>query len=312
MTLQDASTIKIQVADEDRPDSLFMDQIKYQRFEKLNHRVTILTILIPILIGVIIFIGYRDIRDMVTRSQDYGAKELTNLAQSMDSTVSNIIVKQAGMEETLAAKVADQEKLEAKIQESLKKMDETVQESIRKMDTAVQDGIGKMDAALQGSLKKVESTVQESIKKTEISLVEMQEGKADKKEIDGRISGMESKMVQLQQEMKTTLDKMNADIKTFEKKVSDDLAKNGETINSVTTAVAECQADLVLISSEKEDKKAIEVSLKNLEKRFQDQIGQLTRNLDAKMESIHTSIAELGKMKSAGEKPAVPPPAKKP
>jgi sensor domain CHASE-containing protein len=129
MTLQDASKIKIQVSDEERPDSLFMDQIKYQRFEKLSHRVTILTILIPILIGIIIFIGYRDIQQMVTQTQDMGAKELTSLAQSMDSTVSNISIKQAKMEETLAAKVVDQEKLEAVIQDRIKKMDTVVQDN---------------------------------------------------------------------------------------------------------------------------------------------------------------------------------------
>lgn len=301
MTLQDASKIKIQVPDEDRPDSLFMDQIKYQRFEKLNHRVTILTILIPILIGVIIFIGYRDIREMVTQTQDMGAKELTSLAQSMDATVSNISIKQTKMDETLAAKVADQEKLEA-----------AIQDSIKKMDTAVQDSIGKMENAVQDSLKKMETTVQDSIKKTETSLVEIQEGKANKKEIAGDISGVESKLTLIQKELKTSLEKMNADIKIIEKKVSDDLVKHAETINVVTTAVAECQADIALISSEKEDKKALEVALKNQEKRLQDQTSQLIRNLETKMESINASIVELGKIKSAVEKTALPPAAKKP
>jgi chromosome segregation ATPase len=219
----------------------------------------------------------------------------------MDATVSNISIKQTKMDETLAAKVADQEKLEA-----------AIQDSIKKMDTVVQDNIGKMENAVQDSLKKMETTVQDSIKKTETSLVEIQEGKANKKEIAGEISGVESKLTLIQKELKTSLEKMNADIKAIEKKVSDDLAKHAETINGVTTAVAECQADLALISSEKEDKKAFEVAMKNQEKRLQDQTSQLIRNLEAKMESINASIGELGKIKSAGEKTALPPATKKP
>jgi len=311
MTLQDDSDIKIQVAEEDRPDSLFMDQIKYQRFEKLSRRVTLLTILIPILIGIVIFIGYRDIRDMVTQSQDHGAKELTSLAQSVDSSVSNLVVGQAKLEEALAEKIADQEKLEAKIQESLKKMDAVVQDSTGKLNATVQDSIAKMDTVVQDSQKKIESTIQEIIKKTEISLREIQEGKADKKEVAGQIAAMESRLVQVQQELKTSLDKMSADIKSSEKKLSDDLAKHSETLNGVTTGIAECQADIVLITSEKEDKKSIEVSLKNLEKRIQDQMGQLTRNIDTKMEFLQAGPTETGKTRPAQEKPAVPPPVKK-
>jgi len=162
------------------------------------------------------------------------------------------------------------------------------------------------------SLKKMETTVQDSIKKTETSLVEIQEGKANKKEIAGDISGMDSKLTLIQKELKTSLEKMNADVKIIEKKVSDDLAKHAETMNGVTTAVAECQADIALISSEKEDKKAFEVALKNQEKRLQDQTSQLIRNLETKMEAINASIVELGKIKSAVEKTALPPAAKKP
>lgn len=311
MTLQDDSDINIQVAEEDRPDSLFMDQIEYQRFEKLSRRVTILTILIPILIGIIIFIGYRDIRDMVTRSQDHGAKELTNLANSVDSSVSTLVLKQVKLEETLAEKVADQEKLEAKIQESLKKLDTAVQDSNGKLNATVQESIAKMDAAAQDGQKKIESAIQEILKKTEISLGEIQEGKADKKEVAGQIAAVENRLVQFQQELKTSLEKMSADFKSTEKKLSDDLAKHAETLNGVTTGIAECQADIVLITSEKEDKKAIEVSLKNLEKRIQDQMGQLARNLDIKMESIQSGTTESGKNRPSQEKSVIPPPVKK-
>ena len=160
-----------------------------------------------------IFIGYRNIREMVSQTQDMGAKELTSLAQSLESTISNLSIKQAKLEETLAGKLADQEKMEATVQASIKKMEATVHDSIKKM----------------------EATVQDSIKKTETSLAEIQAGKADKKDIAGEISGMDNKLAVVQKDLKTGLEKLHADIKSIEKKMSDEFAKSFETVNNVTT-----------------------------------------------------------------------------
>ena len=290
MTIRNSSKFKIRVSDEDRPDLLLTDQIEYQRFEKLNQRVTIITILIPILIGIMIFIGYLNIREMVSQTQYMGAKELTSLAQSLESTISNISVKQAKLEELLAEKLADQEKMEA----------------------TVQDSINKIEATVQESLKKIESTVQNNIKKTETSLSEIQAGKADRKEIAGEISGMDNKLSVVQKELKASLEKLQADIKSIEKKMSDDFAKSYETVNNVTTRIAECQADIGLLSAEKADKKLTEIALKNQEKQFQDQTSQMLRNLESKMEILNAGIKELEKIKSAMEKNSPPPAVKKP
>jgi chromosome segregation ATPase len=281
MTLRNSSKFKIRISDDDRPDLLLTDQIEYQRFEKLNQRVTIITILIPILIGIMIFLGYRNIKEMVSQTQDLGAKELTSLAQGLESTISNLSIKQAKLEEALTGKLAD-----------LEKMETTVRDSLKQIETTVQDNI-----------KKTEATIQDNIKKTETSLAEIRAGKVDKKDIAGDLSGLDSKLALVQKELKTGLEKMNADIKSFDKKLSDEFAKSAETINKVTTSVAESQADIGLLSAEKADKKAIENALKNQEKRLQDQTSQLLRNLEIKMEAIGTSIAELEKMKSALEKP---------
>jgi DNA repair exonuclease SbcCD ATPase subunit len=279
MTFRNSSKFKIRVSDEDRPDSLLTERIEYQRFEKLNQRVTIITILIPILIGIMLFIGYRNIQEMVSQTQYMGARELTSLAQSLESTISNISVKQAKLEESLAGMLAEQE---------------------------------KMEETLVNSLKKMEATVQNSIKKTETSLAEIQAAKADKKDVAGELSGMENILASVQKDLKAGQEKLHAEIKTIDKKMSDELAKSFETVNNVTTRIAECQADIGLLSAEKADKKLTEIALKNQEKYFQDQTSQMLRNLESKMESLNSGIKELEKSKSAFEKSPVPPAVKKP
>ncbi len=158
----------------------------------------------------------------------------------------------------------------------------------------------------------MEATVQNSIKKTETSLAEIQAGKADKKDIAGEVSGMDNKLAVVQKDLKTGLEKLHAEIKSIEKKMSDEFAKSFETVNNVTTRIAECQADIGLLSAEKADKKLTEIALKNQEKHFQDQTSQLLRNLESKMEALNAGIKELEKIKSAMEKNPLPPVVKKP
>ena len=294
MTLRNSSKFKIRAADvgpieEPLANSVLTEQIEYQRFEKLNQRVTIITILIPILIGIMIFFGYWNIRQMVSQTQDIGAKELTSLAQSLESKISNLSIKQAKLEETLNGKLADQEKLQAAVHASIKKIEATLHDNIKKMDTTVQD----------------------SIKKTETSLAEIQAGKADKKDVAGEISGMDSKLDQIQNDLKTSLEKMSGDIKSLGKKVSDEFAKTADTVNNVTTRVAECQSDIVLMRADKADKREVDFALKNLEKRLQDQTNHLLKSLETKIESMDASIVELEKSKSATEKNPLPPAVKK-
>jgi hypothetical protein len=291
MTFRDSSKFKIQPADEgplaEPPlaNSVLTEQIEYQRFEKLNQRVTIITILIPILIGIMIFFGYWNIQQMVSQTKEMGAKELTSLAQNLESTISNLSIKQAKLEETLAGKLADQQKMEAAVHASIKKMEATVHDSI----------------------KKVETTVQSSINKTETSLAEIQAAKADKKDVAGDISGLDNKLAGAQKDLKAGLEKMHADIKTFDKKISDELAKSFDTVNNVTTRIAECQADIGLLSTEKADKKLTEAALKNQEKHLQDQTNQVIRSLESRMDALSAGIKELEKNKSPMEKTPSPP-----
>jgi hypothetical protein len=56
------SNFKIRL-DDDNPEAIFKEEMDDLRIEKLSQRLTIMTILVPILIGVILFIAYFDIKN---------------------------------------------------------------------------------------------------------------------------------------------------------------------------------------------------------------------------------------------------------
>ena len=273
MRLRNTSKFKMQVTEEDNPDAPIKEQIEYQRFEKLSHRVTIITILIPILIGIVIFIGYRDIQIMVSQTHDLNVKELTSMAQNLQSTISNLSIKEAKLEEMFDAKLTAVDAAQANLHNTL-----TTNES------AFRDNFTRIEAAIQASSQKMEK-----------ALTELQTGKVDKKDIAGDAANLDKKLASIQKDTQINLDKLSSQIQALDKKFSDEFAKTSDKVSALATRVAECQADIGLLTSDKAERKATDTALKDQAKRSADQLTQVQRTLESRIEVLQAHIRELEK-----------------
>ena len=280
MKYRNSSRFKIQKTDSDTPESPIQEQIEYQRFEKLSQRVTIISILIPFLFGILAIIGYRDIKDRVSQTQDVSARELARITQNLETSISDLSVKQSMLGESLGSKVA----------------------KIDSIETTVRENISKHEASVKTSVQKIETMVQDVSKRIESEITDIRTAKADKKDIQADVAGVDSRLAETHKEMKTSIEALSTELKAIDKKLSDESSRLTEKINSVTTSVAECQADLNLLSADKADKKSIEVAVKNQEKRLQDQMDQLQHSLEGKIEALQSHIQELGKIRSSLDK----------
>jgi DNA repair exonuclease SbcCD ATPase subunit len=115
--------------DHESPDKILEEDLKDRRLEKLSTRVTLLTILIPCLIGVILVVAYLDIKDRVTRTYDTGTRGVQQLSENLDSKFSSLSLKIAGLEENatkVAEKVAALEKTAAFVQSRLRDAQKSV------------------------------------------------------------------------------------------------------------------------------------------------------------------------------------------
>ena len=116
-------------ADEDEPEAILQDELRELKIEKLGHRVTLLTILIPCMIGVILVITYLDIKDRVTRSYDTGAIGVQKLSKDLASKFSSLSLEQAKINDILAKKLPELDKSAAFLKSRLTKL----QKSMSKM-----------------------------------------------------------------------------------------------------------------------------------------------------------------------------------
>jgi len=113
-------------ADGDEPDAILQDELRELKIEKLGQRVTLLTILIPCMIGVILVITYLDIKDRVTRSYDTGAIGVQKLSKDLASKFSSLSLEQAKINDIQTKKLPELEKSAAFLKSRLSKLQESM------------------------------------------------------------------------------------------------------------------------------------------------------------------------------------------
>jgi len=113
-------------ADEDEPEAILQDELRELKIEKLGHRVTLLTILIPCMIGVILVITYLDIKDRVTRSYDTGAIGVQKLSKDLASKFSSLSLEQAKINDIQAKTIPELEKSAAFLKSRITKLQKSM------------------------------------------------------------------------------------------------------------------------------------------------------------------------------------------
>ena len=71
-------------ADDQEAGEFYHEEMKDLRIEKLSQRITLILILLPCLIAVAIYFGYRNLAGRVSQSHDTGSLEIQRLTQELE------------------------------------------------------------------------------------------------------------------------------------------------------------------------------------------------------------------------------------
>lgn len=110
-------------------------EINELKLEKISQRVTLISIIIPVLIVVVLVITYLDIKKRVVHTEDVGTSEVQKLSSDLESRFSSLSVKQARLEEDLVRMADQSNHAMAQLQVRLEKL----QDSIKAIDAAAAD-----------------------------------------------------------------------------------------------------------------------------------------------------------------------------
>jgi chromosome segregation ATPase len=118
--------------EEESPETILQDELQKLKIEKLSNRVTLLTILIPFMIGIILVIAYLDIKNRVARTHNSDATSIERISKDLDSKFSSLSLEQAKIKDIHSKKMPSIEKSIASLQSGLK----STQSLLKKLESS--------------------------------------------------------------------------------------------------------------------------------------------------------------------------------
>jgi chromosome segregation ATPase len=237
-------------------DEILHNELQELKMEKLSHRVTLLTILIPCMIGIILIITYLDIKDRVTLTQDTGAIGVQKLAKDIESKFSSLSLEQAKIKDTLS-KLPSLENSAAFVQSRLKSM--------------------------QKSLKQVESS---SINRDELSQVLQ-----DIQDINDKYNEIPAVLKTESQSLKTATHQLAEDTT----KLSDRFDQLSESLKEIKEGMKRIDENIAAVDDQKISKSELDFHLRLKEMAAKQSILETTASLEKKIHSLEEKIRVIQK-----------------
>jgi len=255
--------------DDQEPDEFYHEEMKDLRVEKLNQRITLISILLPCLIAVAIYFGYRDLTGRVHQGQDSGNLEVQKLSSQMEELSKKFNDKLVTFSTTLSAQ------------------DQNFGNSISGKLNTINNNIEVLNQSMK--------SLNENLKQTQSAIKKIDETKSDKKSQEAAIAKLKADLDSLKNEFQPLTDirgdmkSVSSEIKNLESQFTEAMTKVAANTEKFKKEHDLLQASIAKQLSEKIDKAALGVELlmfrKNQSIQFQE-ITLLTQRLDSIQKKI--------------------------
>ncbi len=269
----------------DETDSVMTNEILEQRVEKLSTRITIISILIPVLLGVVFTIAYFNIKKRVSSTQHSGVEKMDKLSKDLESRFSSLSIRFAKLEESLVEK-----------KQTIQQMEEFFL-----------------------SVEKKITSIKKELKVNRKDLSQIQTGKIDKKEFKSRISVLQESLSitdkslnVLQNDMKSLISVTDAltenfkeELKTltgFVEKEKNKVDQIAQGIKVQNEDITEIRQDITLLSQGKSsfvEKGEMGLAIKRANLDLKVHLEEAIRKMNKRLNSIESNLRETKKISAS-------------
>jgi DNA repair exonuclease SbcCD ATPase subunit len=259
-------------ADVEESEEFYHEEMKDLRVEKLSQRITLISILLPCLMAVAIFFGYRDLTERVHQGRDSRNLEVQKLSKQMETLSKTFNEKLITISKTLSAQ------------------DQDFGNSITGNMNTINDNIEVLNQNMR--------SLNESLKQTNSALKKLDEAKVDKKSQEAAITKLEADLDPLKNEFQSLTDirgdikSVSAEIKTLEVQFTEEMATVAANTEKFKKESDLLQASIAKQLSEKIDKAALGVELLMFKKN-QDIHSQEITSLAQRLDSIQKIFEDM-------------------
>ena len=256
-------------ADDQEPEEFYHEEMKDLRVEKLSQRITLISILLPCLIAVVIYFGYRDLTGRVHQGRDSRNLEVQNLSNQMEALSKKFNEKLITFSTTLSAQ------------------DQDFGNSISGKLNTINDNIEVLNQSMK--------SLHESLKQTNSAIEKLDEAKADKKIQKAAIAKLTADLDPLKNEFQSLTDirrdvkSVSSEIKTLKSQFTEEMTAVAANTEKSKKEYDLLQASIARQLSEKIDKAALGVELLMFKKNqgiHSQEITRLAQKLDAIQKKI--------------------------
>ena len=269
-------------ADDQDPETFYREEIKDLRVEKLSQRITLLSILLPLLIGVAIFFAYRDLTGKVGRTQDTGSLEVQRISREL-------------------------EEISKKFNEKLITFSTTLSTQDKEFDTTVSGKLAAVNKNVDALNKNLQS-LSENLNQTRRTVKILAVTKADKKSQEAAFAKINASLKSHKKELKS-LTKLRSELKTvslairkLEGSLSQKLAEMGATAEQSKKDYNQLQESLTVLSDTKIDRDTLALELLMLRKNFQNRLAQEIAAVNQKLDTIQNKIDDIQQISRSPKK----------
>lgn len=148
---------------EEEPEPPAIDEALQRRVHKLSQRMSFLTLMLPCLIALVLYVAYRDISLRVAQTQYSELQSVDRLAADLKLKTDAMLARVTELETAVGAKLDEVSKSVPALQEGIKKTEAAVErQNTDKADKKeLQDSAARVDAALAALSKDVQGHTRE-------------------------------------------------------------------------------------------------------------------------------------------------------
>jgi len=274
---------------EEKPEPPAVDESLQRRVHKLSQRMSFLTLMLPCLIALVIYVAYRDLNLRVAQTQHSELQSVDRLAADLEQKSAALLARVSELEATMGAKLDEVSKSVFALQEGIKKAEAAIERhNTDKADKKeLEASAARVDSALAVMTKDVQGLTREV------------QGLAPFREELGSASAL-----------RNDLNTVSARLQKLENSLGKDLTGLAGYMDRNKAEFAQIKTEIAKLQSSKIGEESIELEILKAKKSYQAALDQEMARIEKTLSTIQRRLDQIERAFAApaarGTAPAAP------
>jgi chromosome segregation ATPase len=274
---------------EEGPEPPAIDEGLQRRVRKLSLRMSFLTLMLPCLIALVIYVAYRDLNLRVARTQHSELQSVDRLAADLEQKTAALLARVSELEATAGAKLDEVSKSVAALHEGIKKAEATVERhNTDKADKKeLEAAAARVDAALAALSKDLQGLTREV------------QALAPFREELGSASAL-----------RNDVNSVSARLQKLENSLGKDLTGLAGYMDRNKAELTQIKTELANLQSRKLDRESIDLEILKAKKSYQTALDQEMSRIEKTLSAIQRRLDQIERAfappAARGSAPAAP------